>query len=120
SDALHVTVKFLGEVSDVHLDDVRAAVERAAAAARTFQMHLHGIGGFPNLRRPRVVWLGVEENVGLHATQEHAEEQLTNLGYEREARPYHPHVTLGRARDGARAAEFAPLEKLAKNVQYDA
>jgi recombination protein RecA len=97
---LHLTLRFLGVVDEAGLARVREALEEAAAWTAPFAVRLGGLGGFPSPRAPRVVWVGVEAGAEalamLHARVESA---LAARGIPRETRPFHAHVTLGRARD---------------------
>jgi RNA 2',3'-cyclic 3'-phosphodiesterase len=100
---MHLTLKFLGENPASRVDAVSAAMVNAAAAHAPFSLSVHGLGCFPNLRRPRVLWVGVEEPAGvLAALQRDVERALVPLGFSPEARPFSPHLTLGRVRGGAR------------------
>jgi 2'-5' RNA ligase len=97
---LHLTLLFLGDVRQTELVDVCRAVSDVARQHAAFPMRMAGLGGFPNLRRPRTLWVGVRDGAdavrGLHAGIEDA---LLELGcYRRETRPFTPHVTLGRLR----------------------
>ena len=117
-EQLHVTLKFLGEVRDARVAEIERAVEGAARAADPFELRLGGVGGFPNLRSPRVVWLGIEPVPELETLYAEVETRLEALGFERETRPFHPHLTLGRARRGARAAHLRGLDSVAGAVEY--
>jgi RNA 2',3'-cyclic 3'-phosphodiesterase len=97
---LHVTMLFLGEVDQREILEVCKAVEKTAANLPPFSMTVAEVGGFPNLRRPRTLWIGVSEGsaelVRLHDDLEKALLQLG--GYRREERGFTPHITLGRVR----------------------
>jgi len=97
---VHLTLQFLGAVPEERVGDVGGAVAAAGAAARPLGLRIHGAGGFPNARRLRVVWLGVEGDVAaLSALVADLGRRLAPLGFPPEARPFSPHLTLGRARD---------------------
>jgi 2'-5' RNA ligase len=119
-DALHMTVKFLGEVPEAKLAEVEDAVRRAADQSGQFEMRLHGLGGFPNLKRPRVVWMGADASEQLGRAREQTERLLVPLGFEPEDREFHPHVTLGRAAGGTTTAQFGALQDIARELDYDA
>lgn len=103
-DGIHLTLKFLGEVSTGSLSQVRDVLARASDAHAPFEARVGGLGCFPNPRRPRVIWVGVEEPSGrLASLQQALEAQFERLGYRREGRPFSPHLTLGRVREGAGA-----------------
>lgn len=97
---VHVTLQFLGAVPEERVSGVIGAVEAAAAASRPLSLQMKGAGGFPNARRPRVVWLGLEGEVApLTALAEDLGRRLSPLGFSPEARPFSAHLTLARARD---------------------
>ena len=96
---VHLTLKFLGEVPETKLDDIRPALRNACANHTAFDATLDSFGAFPSPRRARVIWAGV--GVGserLRALAADVEAALEPLGFEREGRDYVPHATLGRAR----------------------
>jgi 2'-5' RNA ligase len=106
SDGIHVTLKFLGEVADERLDEMRAALGRAAAGLRPFTLTLSGGGVFPNPSRPRVFWVGIDAEPQLELLQHAVEREIAPLGFPTEARAFRPHATLGRAERDAGAAEL--------------
>lgn len=96
---IHLTHKFLGEIDEVKAAEVRAVLERAAAAAAPFPLAVKGTGTFPpGSRSPRVLWAGVTVEPGLAALQERLESGLEAIGFPRETRPFHPHLTIGRVK----------------------
>jgi RNA 2',3'-cyclic 3'-phosphodiesterase len=120
ADALHVTVQFLGEVPEQAVPAVTRAAAGAAAGGAPFVMTVAGLGAFPGLRRPRIVWAGAAGPPGLAALHGALGRALAPLGWPPEARPFHAHVTLGRVRDGARAAQLAGLAPLAASFAFEA
>ena len=101
ADRLHVTLQFLGAVPEERLEAVREAMAGAAAGSRPLRLEVHGAGGFPTSRRPRVVWLGLSGDPGgLAALAGDLGRRLAPLGFPVEGRPLTPHVTIGRSRDG--------------------
>lgn len=98
-DGIHLTLKFLGDTERKKLPEITAALSAVAHHAPPCTLTVKGLGCFPNPRRPRVLWVGVEEPAGiLAALQDAIEEVMTPFGYERERRSFHPHLTLGRVR----------------------
>ena len=88
---------FLGAVA--RLEPVQDAVREAAAAQAAFPLRVGGAGAFPNARRARVVWLGTQEGAaGLEALNAALAKAFEPLGYPREERPYHPHLTVARVK----------------------
>ncbi len=97
---VHLTLQFLGAVPEPRVEAVSDAVRAAAAASRPLALEVQGAGGFPNARRPRVVWVGIQGDVAtLGALVQDLGRRLAPLGFAPEARPFSPHLTLGRARD---------------------
>ncbi len=97
---LHLTLQFLGGVPEERVPDLSAAIAAAAAGAHPLSLEVTGAGGFPNARRPRVIWLGMRGDVpALAAMVEDLGRRLAPLGFPPEARAYSAHLTLGRARD---------------------
>ncbi|HET9984819.1 MAG TPA: RNA 2',3'-cyclic phosphodiesterase [Longimicrobiales bacterium] len=117
-DALHLTLKFLGEVPGDGVAVVEDVARRVAASVPPFDLRLGGIGAFPNLQRPRVVWMGVQAPPELQRLQSALEAALVREGFPREERPYSAHLTLGRLQPGARPYELRPLQELAGLVDY--
>ena len=97
---------------------VRAALAAVAARARPFAVPLDGFGAFPDPRNPRVVWAGAAAVPPLVRLQAEVEAELEPLGFPRDRRPFRPHLTLGRARDGARARDFAGFAALLASLPY--
>ena len=99
-EGIHLTLKFLGDIEPALVEDVLRAMEQAASGTLPFQVHLNGLGVFPNLRRPRVLWAGVGGDMdALGALQEKVEAAMEGLAFPRERRAFNPHLTLGRVRD---------------------
>jgi 2'-5' RNA ligase len=105
---LHVTVRFVGDVAEGAVGTLLDAVREAGATVPTTTAEARGFGTFPNARRPRVVWAGIDDPRGALAAIEAAiSEQLAVEGLAREDRPYAAHVTVARMKQGAR--DFGPL-----------
>jgi 2'-5' RNA ligase len=94
---LHVTLKFLGELSPDRLGAVRAAVGAAARATAPFAVAAAGLGAFPTPERARVAWVGLE-GPALGRLAGRVDEALAGAGFPREERAFVPHVTIGRVR----------------------
>ena len=90
-ELVHITIKFLGDVPEEKLDQVKDALRKVKVTP--FPAHVAGMGTFPG-RDVRVVWLGLEGN--FEELFQSVESTLSAVGFEREARGFSPHVTLGR------------------------
>ena len=119
-DAYHITLQFLGTVSEDRVDAVGAALMAAGAEAAPFDIRLRGFGAFPTLHRPRVLWVGIDDGPELYALQHDIERRLEPAGFTPEARPFHPHVTVARTERGARTADAAATASAAAGVPFDA
>lgn len=97
-DALHITLKFLGETESDQVAEISRHVQEAAAACREITTRLQGCGTFPNASRPRVIWAGLESVGELELLAMELDDRLTPLGYPSESRGFHPHVTLARVK----------------------
>jgi len=98
-ESIHITLKFLGWVDDARVPEVMEALAAALDGAAGFRLSLEGIGSFPTPTAPRVVWVGVKDG-GEHlaALAERIDAAMGPLGFEREARAFSPHVTIGRCK----------------------
>ena len=112
---LHLTLRFLGEQAEERLTDARAALETAAAGGEPFTVGLHGLGAFPGLERPRILWIGIAEGaLAVRGLQARLEAGLAERGFPPESRPWHPHLTVGRVFDDRRwRREATPALRLA-------
>ncbi|MDX1662419.1 MAG: RNA 2',3'-cyclic phosphodiesterase [Candidatus Promineifilaceae bacterium] len=98
-EKMHLTLRFLGDTEVAKVQEIGSALESIAAAHAPFQLALDALGCFPNPRRPRVIWVGLDGDVAeLHQVKEMVDERLAPLGWAPEDRAYHPHLTLGRVR----------------------
>ncbi len=108
-EGLHVTLKFIGEVSEARVREIKTAL--ASVKAQPFAVRFEGVGFFPNANAPRVFWAGVDGGNELPHLASTVDAALEKIGIAREAKPYHPHLTLARA--GTRP--LRALQTLASN-----
>ena len=96
-EAIHLTLEFFGDIPESAVADIAAVVEPAAAGAAPFSLAIGGAGVFPDQRRPRVLWLGMNGDVPrLLLFQQGLEAELGRIGFPAEERPFRPHLTLAR------------------------
>ena len=98
SEGIHLTLKFLGDVERTELIGIEKALTDVAGGHSPVDLTSTMFGGFPNLRRPRVLWLGLDGGEQLINLQKDIDSSLTDFGFEREGKRYHPHLTIGRVK----------------------
>jgi 2'-5' RNA ligase len=96
---IHLTMKFLGEHPETAIAPLAAALAAVASRYDPIGVELGGLNAFPNLRQPRVVWLGVKADPKLELLHHDVESACAALGHPVDARAYRPHVTLGRVKE---------------------
>jgi RNA 2',3'-cyclic 3'-phosphodiesterase len=104
-EGIHVTLKFIGEVSEDRVEQIENALSSGSSTALV-EMNFRGAGFFPDERRPRVFWIGIDSTPNLAEIAQRIETQLVSLGIARESREFKPHLTL------ARISESRGIEKL--------
>jgi 2'-5' RNA ligase len=102
---IHLTLKFLGNISTSKLAELKSTLQQLAFPA--FSIEIKGAGAFPNLNHMNVIWGGIEEG-WTHVEQiyEQVENLLSPLGFKREDRPFSPHITIARVRSGRKRDEI--------------
>lgn len=115
----HVTLKFLGSVRGERVDTVKEVMAEVAESTAPFVATIGSFGAFPTIRRPEVLWVGVEASPELRCLKQDLEWGLAGHDFPRETRAFHPHVTLGRASSEAGAGVFRGLDDLVADLDHD-
>lgn len=98
-EGIHLTLKFLGNVEEERILEIEEAIGKKIKGYSPFLLSLGCLGAFPDLRRPRVIWVGVEEGASeVKELAKRIEKALLPLGFVKEDRPFSPHLTLGRVK----------------------
>jgi 2'-5' RNA ligase len=120
-EGIHLTLKFLGEIDPNIVDRVLGAMDRAVQGNVPFTLALSGIGAFPNLNVPRVIWVGLKGDLDtLRELQERIDEEVhLAVGFPKETRAFTPHLTLGRMRDNAPGEERRRAGKAMTEVAWE-
>jgi 2'-5' RNA ligase len=105
TDHIHLTLKFLGDVSPAQVDGLTQILRTEADLIKAFDLQIGGLRSFPSLRRPRVLFIGIQAPAELEALYRGIESACARLGYESERRGFSPHLTIGRIREGISAAD---------------
>jgi len=118
--SIHLTLKFLGDVTVDRLDGITAALTEATRKIPCFRLSVAGLGVFPNPRRVRVAWVGVSgETDVLERLQWRVESALIRLGFAAESRRFTPHLTLARVRERASPQERQRLGQLVDSTNFE-
>ena len=117
-DRLHLTLKFLDEQPEEMVNRLQEALADVAARHRELIMDLHGVGAFPNFRRARVVWMGIEPEGRLELLHHDVEIVCHELGFEVEGRPFRPHLTLARVKRPLDEPSARALARAAKTIDF--
>jgi len=96
-DNIHLTILFLGSVDEDTIGDIEEKVNVVVKGFSAFKTKLNAVGAFPHWKRPRVIWIGLNGDIGrLSNLRNKLQEELKVLGFMPEKRPFRPHLTLGR------------------------
>ena len=122
---IHLTLKFLGEISEQQVDQVREVLNKISSHFKPYEITLSGVGAFPKLEHPRVVWVGIDS--GKNETKRIAgvlSAELEKVGFQKEDREFKSHLTIGRVRGSKnkdtlkstiQSISFAPQSKIPVN-----
>jgi 2'-5' RNA ligase len=109
---IHLTLKFLGDIKTETVQQLTHHLPTIVRVHPSFTLNLHGLGVFPGLRHPRVLWVGVQAPAALFDLQRDIESLAQRLGVPPETRPFTPHVTLGRMQ-----TDFGPQDQALLEAQ---
>jgi 2'-5' RNA ligase len=120
SERIHLTLKFLGNIDAASIPQLSEAISEAAREITPFRLETGKPGGFPNLRAPRVLWIGLRcDTDSLTVLQKNIESALVPLGFPREKKAFLPHLTFGRVRDQASANDLHRLGEITASIELD-
>ena len=99
ANLMHITIKFLGDIETAMIPDMKKMVQKSIADANSFKLSVKKIGVFPGIRKPRIIWAGIEQDVGkLVDIHEKINENINVLGFKKESKGLTPHITLARVK----------------------
>ncbi|MBW2147327.1 MAG: RNA 2',3'-cyclic phosphodiesterase [Deltaproteobacteria bacterium] len=99
---IHLTLHFFGNIREEEVEDICREMCRVSSAIKPMTVQIEGLGAFPSLNNPKVIWAGITDAEGrLVDMQGAVARELARMGYKVETRPFHPHLTLGRLRSAA-------------------
>jgi 2'-5' RNA ligase len=114
---IHLTLKFLGDVSLSNIDVLKEVLQTEAANHPSMVICVGGVGAFPKVRNPRVIWVGVEAPPELETLQRGIDIQTARIGYAPDQRPFSPHLTLGRVSRNASPQEIRKIGDVLKECK---
>ncbi len=117
---MHLTLKFIGDVSPANVDLLEQMLIAGTKDCAPFSMDVGGLGSFPTPRRARVIWIGIHAPAALASLQRGIESAAARLGYEEEARPFSPHLTIGRVKQPISASDQQKVRAALEKAQVGA
>ncbi len=117
---IHLTLKFLGNIPSKRVTEITEAIKEAAQGISPFNLEISGLGAFPSIRQARVLWVGIGGEVDkLSRLQKNIDSALAALGFAKEERPFVPHLTLARIREGASPPERRSFGELVGSTTFE-
>ena len=118
-EKIHLTLKFFGNIEELRIDPIFKSIEEPARNTLPFSIKVSGVGAFPHLKNPRVIWMGlVDGREVLILFQKQIETQLEKIGFQPEDRPFQPHLTLGRMKSSRGKEELAGRMEKHKEEEF--
>ena len=116
---MHLTLKFLGDVSPSNMEMLSQMLRAETDLFNCFDLRLSGIGSFPSLKRPRVIYIGIQAPAVLESLQRGIESASRRLGYESEERGFSPHLTIGRVKQNITGTEQQLIRRALEETKID-
>lgn len=116
---MHLTLKFLGDVSPPNVDLLSQMLRAETDLFNCFDLRLNGLGSFPSLKRPRVIYIGIQAPAVLESLQRGIESASRRLGYESEERGFSPHLTIGRVKQNVTSVEQQVIRRGLEETKID-
>jgi 2'-5' RNA ligase len=117
---IHLTLKFLGNIPSKRVTEITEAMGKAVQGISPFRLEISGLGAFPSLKQARVLWVGIGGELDqLSTLQQNIDSVLAALGFAREERPFVPHLTLARVREGASLPERRSFGELVGSATFE-
>ncbi len=118
-EKIHLTLKFFGNIEESRVDPIVKSIGGPVQTTSSFFLKVRGVGAFPHLKNPRVIWMGlIDEKEILTHFQKQLEGELEKIGFESEERAFHPHLTLGRTKSGKGREELISRMEKHKEEEF--
>jgi RNA 2',3'-cyclic 3'-phosphodiesterase len=120
----HITMKFLGDMEPSKISDLHKILSANLKPVKPFNIRIVNIGFFPSVRLPQIIWIGTENSSHLIQCFQTIEDVCQSLGYQKEPRDFHPHITIGRAKgllteyliNTIKNSNFEPMEFMCSEI----
>ena len=120
TESVHLTLKFLGNISPQKVAEITGVMEQASQGVSPFQLEVTEVGAFPNMRQPRVLWVGIKGEIDKLVTwQQRIDNGLIPLGFAKETRAFTPHLTLARLREGCSPGDRRDFGEMVAKIPVD-
>lgn len=117
-EKLHLTIKFFGEIAEADIKKIGAAMNNCAVSYAPLSLSARGVGVFPSIARPRVIWAGISgEASSLLELRNDLEKRFEKIGFKKEDRPFKGHLTLGRFRERADSVKLVEALKKVRSFE---
>jgi 2'-5' RNA ligase len=116
---IHITLKFLGDVSSAQVDNLTKIIRAQADSHPVFDLYIRRLGSFPSSKQARVLFIGIQASAELEALQRGIESACARVGFESEARPFSPHLTIGRVRQGIAKTDQQKIFGILRDIKID-
>jgi RNA 2',3'-cyclic 3'-phosphodiesterase len=121
TDSIHLTLKFLGNIDVDKVGQIITAIREAIHLQKPFTIRIGEVGAFPNVQRPKVLWVGINGDIGeLIGLQKRLDDKLETIGFVKEKRAFSPHLTLARVGERATLQEIAGFSRKLQNYRTNA
>jgi len=118
-EKIHLTLKFFGNIDESRIEPIVKSIEGPIQNTSPFSLKVRGVGAFPHLKNPRVIWMGlVDGKEVLVHIQKQLERELEKIGFEPEERAFHPHLTLGRMKSNKGRSELVGRMERRKEEEF--
>ena len=115
---MHLTIQFLGDTSQSTIAAMTAGLNQTGADHSPFELQVAGLGAFPNLKRPRIIWAGLSGDLKtLHKLHKAITQVTSEFGVTPEARPFTPHITLGRVKKRVTTSDYRHISQAVGQAQ---
>jgi 2'-5' RNA ligase len=118
SEKLHVTLKFLGDVDESKVYEISNMLDKLVHSYSPFKLEFSDFGGFPDLKHPGVLYVGLSRNSELSKFHSELDQYLSKIGFEKESRRFIPHITLARVKKRIHIRETLPITQSIFNITH--